>query len=341
MMTRVDAALVLFALVVPPTPAAAVSETKLVAPARELGVGFDRFLTTDRFGRAITFYVSAKRDEKSPKPLAVFIGGSGCQSIFMKGPEGRIGGGLQSLLEREAEGRLVVMAVEKPGVAFAADVAQPGTTLGASEEYQREHTLPRWAEAVGAATRAASALPGVDASRLLVAGHSEGCIVAARVAAENPRVTHVGVLAGGGPSQLFEMAESARRPRSPDEPKEVGEKRVEAVYATWREILADPENATKTEWGHSYRRWSSFLAESPLDHLLATSARVFVAYGTEDASSPTVSNDVLRAELVRRERDVIVERRIGEDHGFSKPGDPPGPGGMSSVMRHLVSWFRE
>ena len=77
----------------------------------------------------------------------------------------------------------------------------------------KEHTLPRWAEANAAALKAAWTLPGVDAGRTLVIGHSEGAIVAARVAADLPGVTHVASLAGGGPTQLFSLAELASRPR--------------------------------------------------------------------------------------------------------------------------------
>ncbi len=323
--------------------AVAAPEAKLVATAAELGTAFDRFETADGLGRTISFYVSAGRDKDAARPLALFVQGSGATSVFQKSPDGRVGAGLPGLLLREGKGAIHVAVVEKPGVEFLATLDRPGTAAGASAEFNREHTLPRWAEAVGAALRASAALPGVDASRVLVAGHSEGGIVAARVAAAHSAlVTHAGVLSGGGPSQLFEMAESARRPRSPDEPKDEREKRVESVYATWAEIMADPDSATKMVWGHSYRRWSSYLAESPLDHLLAAkTARIFVAYGTEDESSPTVSNDVLRAELVRRGRDVVVQRRIGEDHGFRKPSDPPGPGSLPDVFRALVEWFRE
>ena len=64
---------------------------------------------------------------------------------------------------------------------------------------------------MSAGVRAARTLPGVDPARTLAAGHSEGGIVAAHVAAGDSAVTHVAVLAGGGPTQLHDLVELARQ----------------------------------------------------------------------------------------------------------------------------------
>src|SRR5262249_43647371 len=143
--------------------------------------------------------------------------GSGSQSVFRKAGE-RVVGGYQNLLAAESKGRVRVLVVEKPGVQYLDRPPHPGSAEKASEELLNEHTLPRWAEANGAALRAAWTLPSVDSSRTLVAGHSEGGIVAACLAAELPRVTHVASLAGGGPTQLFDFVANNARPRPDDKP---------------------------------------------------------------------------------------------------------------------------
>src|SRR5205823_12330596 len=118
---------------------------------------------------------------------------------------GAILGGWATTLFQAAQGRARVLVVEKPGVQFLDESPHAGMGEGCSEEFLREHTLPRWAEAVSASLEAARALPHTDPSRLLVVGHSEGAIVAARVAAENPHVTHVACLAGGGPPLPYDL----------------------------------------------------------------------------------------------------------------------------------------
>lgn len=321
-----------------------------VATASELGIPYDRYQVKDAFDRTVTFYVSvpgagkpkdapkAEASEDRPMPLALMVQGSGCASVFMKAPDGRIGGGLPNALIRSAKGRCRVVCVEKPGVNFLDNPQPPGSGEPCTEEFKNEHAFNRWVGACEAAVAAASSLPGVDGSRILAAGHSEGGIIAAGVAARNPRVTHVGVLANGGPTQLYDMTQFVRQPRSANDTPEECEKRVEQVYEAWERIKADPDSTSKTEWGHPYKRWFTFLSTSTLDQLLKTDARVFLAYGTADTSVPVTSCDALRAELARHGKDVTCERVIGGDHGYRVESKPEFDG-ISFVFDALVTWF--
>ncbi len=191
-----------------------------------LGVAFDRYTTRDSFGRTISFYLSQPPKGVTGKlPLEVFVQGSGCSSHFRK-RDGKVYGGLQNILLMVTKGRARVLVVEKPGVEFGTMPKQPGSAEEGSAEFRREHVLPRWVEAIAVALRAARTLPDVDAERTLVVGHSEGGIVAAHVAAADKQVTHVGVLAGGGPTQLFDLVELARQRRQPQEPAAAEDARV-------------------------------------------------------------------------------------------------------------------
>src|SRR5262245_27589441 len=253
-----------------------VEQSRPKADPTQLGIPFQRYTAEDSFGRVITFYLSTppKEEGDARKPVALFIQGSGCQSLFRKRDE-RIVGGYQNLLLQEAKGRARILVVEKPGVKFLDTPARPGSAQGASEEFLKEHTLARRAEANRAAVRAVWMLPDADVSRTLVMGHSEGGIVAARVAAELPPVTHVASLAGGGPTQLFSLAELRARPQKGDGPEDAARRR-QAVYDEWAKIQADPESITKFWLAHPYRRWSTFLPHSLTTELLRTHARVYL-----------------------------------------------------------------
>lgn len=207
-----------------------------------LGVPFQRYTTKDSYDRTISFYVSTppKTEKTEGLPIVLFIEGSGCQSLFHKQGD-QIAGGLQNIVLMEVKRRARVLVVEKPGVKYLDAPARPGSAIGASEEFLKEHTLPRWAEANAAALRTAWTLRGIDKTRTLVIGHSEGGLVAARVAAEVSQVTHVASLAGGGPTQLFDLAEFQRQPR-PDDGTGDADRRVEFVYTEWAKIQKDPES---------------------------------------------------------------------------------------------------
>jgi pimeloyl-ACP methyl ester carboxylesterase len=313
---------------------------RLEMGAAKLGVPFDRYTTKDALGRTITFYLSVApaKEPAARRPVVLFIPGSGCQSVFQRLGD-RVGGGYHTVLFQEAKGRARILVVEKPGVKYR-DAPPPTASLAkaAREEFLKKHTLPRWAEANAAALRAAWALPGVDAARSLVVGHSEGGLVAARVAAELPRVTHVASLAGGGPTQLYDFVASAAWSRPDDKPGDAG-RRVQDVYDAWAKIRQDPESITQFWLGHPYRRWSSFLPQSVTEALLRTKARVYAAAGTRDEVIPVAAHDMLVAELRARGRDVAAERLEGADHGFLTEQMPRPPAGMQAVLGRVLQWL--
>ena len=290
------------------------------------GTSFARHHAPDRLGRDVVFYLSTA-EQGTVLPVAVFVQGSGCDSQFHR-RNGRTHGGLHNVLRQAGGSRVRVLVVEKPGVAFLDESKDPGSAEGCPDEFLREHTLPRWSEAVTAAVRAALVLPTVNPSRCLVVGHSEGGIVAAKVAANEPKVTHVASLAGGGPTQLFDFLAMAK----------TATERAE-ILAEWTHVLADPDSLTKFWMGHPYRRWSSFLASSTLENLLISKAHIYLAHGTADQAVPVASFDVLHAELLAHRRPVAAERMEGADHGFDPVGDDRPSVGLRDVMSRVVDWY--
>lgn len=306
----------------------------------ELPIPFQRYTTKDKLGRTITFYLSRpSSDDKNIKlPVVLFIGGSGSQSLFSKRGE-RVAGGVQNLLLQQMKKSARVLCVEKPGVKYLDMPKQPGGATESSEEFRREHTLPRWGEANIAALRAAWTLPNIDTAKTLVIGHSEGAIVATYVAAELPQITHVAPLAGAGPTQLYSLAALVAEPRPGDKPGD-SEKRREDVYKQWKKVLADPESITAFWMGHPHRRWSSFLKFNSIELLLRTKSKIYLAHGSADTASYVGELDVLRAELAAHGRDCVVERIEGVSHNYSKPNAPPGPPQeMQDLFGRILKWF--
>src|ERR1035441_9071055 len=131
-------------------------------------------------------------------------------------------------------------------------VSRPRKIMATAEAPSSVSTSQRhWSnQTIADAIQAAQKLPGVDTSKTLVIGISEGGIVAMRVSNVSPRVTHAASLSGGGPVYLFHLAEFMRN-KQLDAEKE--------VYACWSDILKDPDSATKFCWGQTYRQWSSFM----------------------------------------------------------------------------------
>jgi pimeloyl-ACP methyl ester carboxylesterase len=302
------------------------------------GQPYERFQTTDGLDRTIIYYLSEPGGGAAALPLVVYVQGSGCTSHFTRRGDrivprnGHIG------IQQVLAGRARLLIVEKPGVEFLDDPTTPATRSG-SAQFRVEHTLDRWSEAVVAAIRAAHDRPDIAPGRTLVIGHSEGGIVAARIARRLPRVvTDVAILAGGGPSQLFSLITLARRGEFFSHVSDDPEARVAHVIAQWQAILDDPQSTEELFFGFAYRRWSSFLASSPSEELAETPARVYIAQGTEDRAVDPASADMLYVELLRRGREVHYDRVEGADHSFHVPG---GDDGWQQVTERVLRWFLE
>lgn len=334
------AGLVLFSCIVvePSAPAPAPPAAPQVASVATLPSSFEKRQATDRFGRTITFYLRAPLDGTGDLPIVLFVGGSGAQSVWQQIKDKAVLSYGASVLAGEARGKARLMMVEKPGVEFLGAGERPGSAMGASAEFRTEHTLERWAEANRAALDAALKLPGIDASRILVCGHSEGGLVACRVAALEPRVTNVASAAGGGASQLFDLMLLARSGEFCQ--GGTGEECVQNLLNGWRDVLQDPQSADKLWLGHPYRRWSSFLASSPMEELDQTKAKIYIAQGTADRAVSVSSFDVLYAHLLSRGRDVTGKRIEGADHSFNRKNDDGSQvDGWTELWKDVIAWY--
>jgi pimeloyl-ACP methyl ester carboxylesterase len=302
------------------------------------GQPYERFATTDDHGRRIDFYLSERGADASPRPLVVYVHGSGATSHFTERggrliPRNGHIGVLEALGDR---GRLLI--VEKPGVRLGDDPRAPDERAG-SETFRREHTLERWADAVGAAIRAARRLPGICDDRTLVIGHSEGGIVACRVARLHAdAVTHVATLAGGGPTQLFSLIALARSGAFFGHVSDDPETRAQHVRDEWARILADPLSTEKRFLGFVYRRWSSFLGRSPAEELEGVTIPIYVAQGLDDRAVDPASADMLHATLLARGQDVRYDRVAGAGHSFEDTTGRDDADGWRSQMGRIIAW---
>jgi len=327
------------------TPPAATARTRYEPQADSEVIEsfpYTRYHTTDQFDREITFYLSkppADAPAGASLPLIVSVQGSGSQSVFLEvdTPNGkRIGsGGPEAVVLREYRAKARILVVEKPGVTFLVQPQRPGGAEESSPEFRAEHTLDRWVEALSASILAASKIDGVDASYVLALGHSEGAQVVSHLAAKNPSVTHVAALAGGGPTQLFDLLELARE-GTMGVPGATAQERVDWMVAEWNKVLADPQSTDKFFLGHPYRRWTSFLQTSAVDAILSSKANVFLAQGAADTAVSPTATDVMYAELVARGRRVTYRRVDGADHGFMVNGDRQG---WVDTIHAAVDWF--
>lgn len=281
-------------------------------------------IVTDKFGRTITYYLS-KPTQRAP--ILLMIQGSGCATVLRGSGTGRYST-LFDLLPFASEGRFAVMAVEKP---FSSTSTKGGTADDCSAVFNSDFTAERWLVALRAAIADARHQPNVDPHKMIVLGASEGAVMASLLAGRDDRVTDVIAVGGSGTTQLYDFmvwAYTGCFNRSACIARV--EQQVEAIHKS-------PDSATQFAWGHPYRRWTSFFAIDSGEELLRSKARVYLAFGTSDAGTPPLSQEVAVARLLAAGRDVTVRRVLDADHSLVPPG-----GDFSALdkeYRRALDWY--
>ena len=282
-------------------------------------------------GPPVRYYLS-KPARKAP--LVLYIQGSGCIPPFAGLGAPNRSSTLYSWLPLAQGGRYAMMAVDKPYQSDEPQNGEGGSATGCAGDFNQHFSYDAWLATLKQAVRHALTRPEVDPTRVLVIGVSEGGPMAAGLARALPEVTDVVLVASNGPTQLYDFAVKIYRSNDADEVKLL---RLQELDAIFKAISADPKSSTKFAWGHSYLRWSSFFAQSPVDNLAHSKARVYLVSGMQDSSVPILSTEMMYAQLRAQGRDVTFRRVPMAGHDLVPDGRP-----MPEAQKEydaFMAWF--
>lgn len=156
------------------------------------------------------------------------------------------------------------------------DLSKP---LSFRPEFLENNYLEKHVEQTVAVLKYLKGQEWVDASRILLMGHSQGAHIAVHVAYEYPEIAALGYF-GGNPLGRFAQFVVTERYRSlkGEASMEKTQEGLDRLYNKWRVICRD---LAKDNNGDPDRTWKSF-SQIYIDKLTALKMPVFVPYGTED-----------------------------------------------------------
>lgn len=281
---------------------------------------------------SVTFYLSEFSAE-AKLPLIVYIQGSGNSSLFTKDATGKISptyGHISWAYTTKDKAKLLI--IEKPGVNF---LDQLETNLA----FDKKFSLESWAGSIEQVINYVIKNEKIDTAKIMIAGHSEGGLVAARVARQlGKRITHVSILAGEGPSQLYSLYRFAESGVFFDSPGSTAAQRIDSLTRTWKNIVADPLSTTKKFWGFTFLRWSSFLQTSVAEELYDYNGKVLILQGDSDKNVLPESANVLYTSLLSKGKTIALKMIPGADHSFNIAGNAA-INGWELVIGKCIDWF--
>jgi pimeloyl-ACP methyl ester carboxylesterase len=149
----------------------------------------------------------------------------------------------------------------------------------------------------------------VDPSELVVAGHSEGSTVAAKMAQDFKKITHL-IYSGGNPlGRIMSIVQKSRAEETDTDSTRYGEEE----FRYWSEVVNNNTNMSDLR-GDTHKATYEF-SIPPLHYMTNLKIPVMVTYGTKDWSAPF--NDYMRAEMIRQHKNNFTFRPyINTEHNF-------------------------
>lgn len=149
----------------------------------------------------------------------------------------------------------------------------------------------------------------VSTMQLVVAGHSEGSTIAAKMAVECKKTTHL-IYSGGNPmGRIMSIIEQSRVNETDTDSTRFGEEEI--LY--WENAVKN-KNSIDDSQGDTDKATFEF-SYPPIEYLEKLKIPILVTYGTKDWSAPF--NDYLRVDIIRKEKkNFTFKPYIGTEHNF-------------------------
>ena len=265
------------------------------------GMFDDYELSTPKLGN-FSIHVS-KPTAKGPRPLLIYLDGSGNFPIQFKTKSGRYSTAIAMDVAKYAKEYYIVL-ISKPGIPFSDSLSYSDSGRAfypENETYKERYSLDwRAGTAAEAINFLIKKLP-VDRKKVVVMGYSEGSQVAPKVAVLNKKVTHVVCFVGNALNQLYDFILDARleADRGKISTEEAQEK-VDSLYIEYEKIYANPLAVDQTWYGETYLKWSSFTKTTPLENMIQLNIPILYLAGGKDNHQNIMDMDYARLEFLRK-----------------------------------------
>jgi pimeloyl-ACP methyl ester carboxylesterase len=271
-----------------------------------------RHLQTVYKGDTIDILIKSKKGEElKPKPLFLFIQGSLPQPLIKYDERGTMG--VFTFNPDSLTSSFHLAIISKPSIPVVAHIASLGrdytytdNTGAFPKGYIDRNHLDYFVGRNVQVIKFLQKQSWISNKMLVVAGHSEGSTIAAKLAFIFPKVTHL-IYSGGNPlGRILSIIQQSRAVETDSTMV------VEKQFNYWQQVVSDPSNIISK--GDTYKATYDF-SIPPIQYLQKLRIPVLVSYGTKDWSSPY--SDYLRVETIREKKNNFTFKAyIGTEHNY-------------------------
>jgi dienelactone hydrolase len=282
-----------------------------------------RYLVILYQGDSVNILVrSAKGEENNPKPLLFFCQGSLPVPLILFDEKG--GFGTFPFNADSLSKHYHIAIAGKPFIPVMADIkilqtdyCYRDSTGRFPAKYSDRNLLSYYTARNLAIITFLQNQPWVSKDKLIVAGHSEGSTIAAKMASQSKKITHL-IYSGGSPFGRILTIITRSRGRETDSVQY-----VESNFKYWEQVVQNPDNSDASKGDNNKNMYEFSIP--PFSYLENLRIPVLVSYGTKDIGAAPF-NDYLRAEMIRRKKtNFTFNAYFGTEHNYFgvKPGGQP------------------
>src|ERR1035437_660634 len=257
--------------------------------------------------------LSKKGEEKNKKPLFLFIQGSLPQPLIKYDEKGIYRVFPFNTDRILNEYHLVI--ISKPYIPLIFDIKKLGenatyidsTTGKFPDKYLKRNYLDYYVNRDKIVLDFLKKQPFTDKRKIVVAGHSEGSTVAAKLASQSKDITHLIYVSGNPFGRIMSIIGNSRADET------LKDSLAEMDFITWQQTVNNPKSVDGSH-GDSHKTLYSF-SIPPIEYLEQLKIPVLICYGTKDYSS--MFNDYLRVDVIRKKKtNFTFIPYIGLEHNF-------------------------
>jgi len=269
-------------------------------------------------------FLRISKDTISPKPVILFCQGSLPLPLILIDKEVSVIPVLNNFDYKRISERYNIVVISMPNTpisaqkeelnklyAFVPDISKPD---GYDRKYIKNNYLEKYVERGNLVLEYLRKQTWVDASKIILLGHSQGAHIAAYLAAQNRDIYAVGYFSGnplGRYSQLIN--EQRNKSKSGQLTINEAQSNIDSIYIKWESIC---RGVNKNNQVDSDQTWMSF-SDVYIDILVALKMPLYIAYGTEDMGGQFCDFLPIYFELANK-TNYLLRPFIGCGHNFEE-----------------------
>ncbi len=283
------------------------------------------------------------------KPIFLWCQGSSPYTLFLELEDEKIfffAGGLSNFNYRKIveNYHLVVIAMPKTPVVglkenlnnqyeYVPDIERPREY---SEEYLAANYLDNYVQRANCILKYLKKQKWVVKDQIVVAGHSQGTKVAAKIAIENRKVSHLGLFS---PNPFGRIDQLVREPRLDAQLGLITWEEADSIINRQYDFFELANNTDSIAKYPQLRAWQSF-SETFYDDWLELKIPIYITYGTEDRIADLC--DIVPLFFIQEQkRNLTMIRRLHLDHNFFEIDETGVPNREKGHWHEAMSDFLE